>query len=902
MLGGFTNYDKGSLVRQTTVTTEFRVPRSVAASLRAAGWLMVVIAAGLLALSLSPDFAAASASASNRFPRVGAIWPNVSQDLDALAKFDYVMLEPTATNPWDSVRVAALRDRNPDLRVLTSTNAAEVRLAVVPSGENESRVSIHEVPNAWILRQLGSELTKAAQRSDTTLHVKDVTRFRKGDILVIGNELARVLSVGSGTLTVERGLYAGGIRQGAGSYKATTKLAAAVVFWPNSVVMDLTDRCPRVTVDPTAGPETWAEYSARRTAQMVLGGDWDGVFIDRCNSNVLINPVYTRSIDPNRNNIPVQDGYAALNASWNQGIEKYLKTVRDRVGDRIVVGNNAHPAHSLINGTVLEKAPRTTDTARDWLDRIMGSAGRTNHPGGRSYRDYLNASRKPNLTSLESYEVEASPTSGSTPSNPALTPGWKPNFRWMRFGLASSLMSDGYFVYSIGTFGHASLELMRFDEYDNAGTRVGYLGTARGAAKPALPPLATADLLKGQGAFATSAQLNKWDALAKSGYSIDLVRSSGTAKVTVGKTKGDRFGAYIYRSGLTLQKGVPYTITFRAKASSSREVYAYAYKRTSPWTNRARFGMFHLKDEWQQYSAVVKATSSDSNARLCFALGDKKGDIWIDDVKIQQGDRTAAHRRDFQYGVALVNPEAKSVTIPLGGLYKRLKGTQDPVTNNGAYVTSVTLQPQDGLILLRTSSLTVPASRTIKAGEEVTVTGTLKSVTGAVIGQADVVLQSSPDGKKWTPILSTKTLASGTYQFPAVKPKNLTYYRVWFNGDAKNFKGLSQTMTVKVKPVVGTPVAPSTARAGKAFSVYGSLKPVHTAGTKPVRVYKYKKVGTKWVKKGYVKATASDYKSYTRYKVKMKLTKGTWRLRAYAPADGQHVKAWSSKYRTVKVN
>ena len=49
----------------------------------------------------------------------------------------------------------------------------------------------------------------------------------------------------------------------------------------------------------------------------------------------------------------------------------------------------------------------------------------------------------------------------------------------------------------------------------------------------------------------------------------------------------------------------------------------------------------------------------------------------------------------------------------------------------------------------------------------------------------------------------------------------------------------------------------------KSYAVYGSLKPKHAKGSKPVRVYKYKKVGKKWVKKGYVKAKAYNYKGYT---------------------------------------
>ena len=56
--------------------------------------------------------------------------------------------------------------------------------------------------------------------------------------------------------------------------------------------------------------------------------------------------------------------------------------------------------------------------------------------------------------------------------------------------------------------------------------------------------------------------------------------------------------------------------------------------------------------------------------------------------------------------------------------------------------------------------------------------------------------------------------------------------------------------TVASKVALGAPVAPKTMKKSKSYTVYGSLKPKHAKGTKPVRIYKYKKVGKKWVKKG----------------------------------------------------
>lgn len=59
------------------------------------------------------------------------------------------------------------------------------------------------------------------------------------------------------------------------------------------------------------------------------------------------------------------------------------------------------------------------------------------------------------------------------------------------------------------------------------------------------------------------------------------------------------------------------------------------------------------------------------------------------------------YRRDFEHGIVLINTSAQSVTIPLERTYTKLKGTQDPLTNDGAQVDSATIMPQDAIVLLR---------------------------------------------------------------------------------------------------------------------------------------------------------------------------------------------------------
>jgi hypothetical protein len=62
---------------------------------------------------------------------------------------------------------------------------------------------------------------------------------------------------------------------------------------------------------------------------------------------------------------------------------------------------------------------------------------------------------------------------------------------------------------------------------------------------------------------------------------------------------------------------------------------------------------------------------------------------------------TNVYRRDFTNGTVLLNASGSTQTVNVGAGYHRIAGTQDRVTNSGAAVTTVTLAPQDGLLLVR---------------------------------------------------------------------------------------------------------------------------------------------------------------------------------------------------------
>ncbi len=205
------------------------------------------------------------------------------------------------------------------------------------------------------------------------------------------------------------------------------------------------------------------------------------------------------------------------------------------------------------------------------------------------------------------------------------------------------------------------------------------------------------------------------------------------------------------------------------------------------------------------------------------------------------------------------------------------------------------------LLLPRISATAKPT--TVSYGGKAKLTGTLTSVGGIPIGGVTVRLEMSPDGGAWAPYGFVTTNGSGGYSLTTPALYNARYLRANFQGTTMYPSIQSNSRRVKPKVYVRTPIAPKTMRRTKYYTVYGYLKPRHSAGSYPVRIYKWKKTSSgKWKSYGYVSAKAYNYSSYTKYLRKIRLSSsGRWRLRAYAPSDYWHAGTWSGGYDYVTV-
>ena len=180
------------------------------------------------------------------------------------------------------------------------------------------------------------------------------------------------------------------------------------------------------------------------------------------------------------------------------------------------------------------------------------------------------------------------------------------------------------------------------------------------------------------------------------------------------------------------------------------------------------------------------------------------------------------------------------------------------------------------------ASLTAPAT---SAYASATLSGSLRTASGALLAGRPMVIQSSSDAAHWTTVKTIVTGAGGTFK-TKVMPTRRTSYRARFSGDDVYAPSSSATRVVKPRVRLTTPDAPLNAQRGRSFTVSGYLEPRHIAGTSAVMLDCYRFRSGAWTLRKTVVAVASNYRTYTRYRASVSLQSvGSWRIRARHAAD-----------------
>ncbi len=496
--------------------------------------------------------------------------------------------------------------------------------------------------------------------------------------------------------------------------------------------LDPTWYCPRI------GGLVFSEFMARFLGDTVLpSGLWDGIHFDQ--SEWFPNPLLAQYIngplppmDMNRDG--VTDSADLLFSTMRPAFNSYFSQMRERFGStRALFGNAGRITldTSILSGltgwqqellspyTILANGDWDTSGSAPWHDFL------------RNYLQATNWTRGPSGLSLQFTGR------GLGIANGTLTGHGYPNrvpqlevrdLQRMRLGLTTTLLGNGFFGYDLVD---NTTPPVWFDEYsvDAQGqatpalTGKGYLGQPMGAAQEITRP---GPVVLETG-FEQGVPLGMWVANASSITNIlSQIIEGAAALVAPSITASDYLVFETNPALIVLVPGKTYDLaaTFRV-VDFFPQTYASLLTmgiavdpRVMDVKGRSYAYNQDIQGAGQTITMRTQAKVTGVGARAYAYFGDR-GRVAVDSVRLSEV-RGGAFRRDFEGGIALVNPTPQAVTLtqaeiagPLARTgIRRIAGTQDLVLNSGAAVTTgITIPPADGIILLATR-ITAPPPTT----------------------------------------------------------------------------------------------------------------------------------------------------------------------------------------------
>lgn len=416
-------------------------------------------------------------------------------------------------------------------------------------------------------------------------------------------------------------------------------------------------------------------------------GVWDGLFVDTFCDDVQWAQGYGETIDLARAGYA---DWASFAASWRAGVDTLSSRLRRLCGDSAIITGNCglSTRYALFNGWMRERFP--FQGGGNWYENMFRD------PGGYFVDEARHRAPVHNFI-FGAIEHNTNPYTAN-------------GNRIERFTVGSTALGNGYAIVSVPGR-HARNDPHHewwFDEYAvdlttgaaSAETRhTGWLGQPLGPPYQMVWVGTNPDAVSNAG-FETD--LAGWTLSTDLGS--QLLRDPSTAgsgavsaHVTVPSAGAVPWSTTVRTTGsIQVFQYQSYSATFWAKSDRPRRATVAAGRTSGGGSYGSR--TFDLTTEWRRYQMVIVPNASGA-ADLQFFLAAEAGDVWLDDVHFQQGV-TNLWRRDFQNGVVLVNPDVAPMTAPLERAFRRIQGVTDPLVNDGAMVTQITVPPSDARFLI----------------------------------------------------------------------------------------------------------------------------------------------------------------------------------------------------------
>ena len=457
-------------------------------------------------------------------------------------------------------------------------------------------------------------------------------------------------------------------------------------------------------------------------------GVFNGYLFDT--TNYWINGAADGRVDCDNDN--VADGCVVANdSSWGQGLEVVFQRMREGLGPDIIIAGGVIESRGFdyLNGNQFEGFPGNFD-----MGQIDGDFAR--------YESWLEKAKyTPRYLEMYSHfqtEAHKDPDCGSNPDcRPNPYPGSNKGFRYT---LGMTMLDDGFYAYNDGS---GSPGDAWWDEYavDLATGEGQYQKSLECDAKPTQTErIACWKAVKdktgylgqpiGDGKYQRLFSPSPSDKIFEDSFESGISGSWSKTRANLSQAACDApgfggsslrinptdSGAVATLSSIDVEAGKEYTLKFWAKAEAIHDISVEVLNSVGG----KEINPFLLFPTWKEYVITFTPTATSTSVR--FKLLVETSDVFLDGVQIYKGGANK-FRRDFEKGIVLVNGNSTSETFSLEKPFKRIDGTQDRGTeaypvNNGALVQgSITLEPNDAIILLKVpdtedpnASITEPAS------------------------------------------------------------------------------------------------------------------------------------------------------------------------------------------------
>ena len=415
------------------------------------------------------------------------------------------------------------------------------------------------------------------------------------------------------------------------------------------------------------------QYAAQVLAQSSV--KYNGVFFDNVEASIAskTSDCYGNPIQISSQGNGVADNPATLNAAWATGMYTVFSTFKSL----------APNAYITMHGNQLPPDPRS-------LQVMNGDAFGFDVPNIRegtlafgnlwdAYQQWFTSGQTPVLAAIQSsppnqiaYGYGYTPTSTALPQTIAFGQTFYPN---MRFGLATTLMNNGFFIFDFGDV--SSPVSWWYDEYNFN------LGQPAAPAQLVGTP-ASANILN-NGSFENG--LTSW---------IFTVNNDGTAAATAAADSStEESGQYsahvdvtspgtlcfhvdLEQDGLSVIAGSEYQVSFWARADKPIQVGVAMQGGAPSFANYGLNTTIPAVTGWNQYSVSFTSTVTASDGRLEFWFGNVAGNIWLDNVQVVAAPQRL-YRRDFTGGAVLLNGTQTPQTFTLEPGFSRFSGSQAPL-------------------------------------------------------------------------------------------------------------------------------------------------------------------------------------------------------------------------------